>query len=106
MSTWMMLPWIQQKTEIYAKQYLKDKPHAVANILAYARFYSLYEWRLQKLSGDMESSSHADEKLMLQVTKELLTEMAKELSSSTSDSFNFKKPVKPNKSQSLRKTVE
>ena len=94
----MMLPWIQQKTEIYAKQYLKDKPHAIENILAYARFYSLYEWRLQKLSGELESSSsHVDETLMLQVTKELLTEMAKELSSSTTDSFNFKKPVKPNK---------
>ena len=95
-----MLPWIQQKTEIYAKQYLKDKPHAIENVLAYARFYSLYEWRLQKLSGDLESSSsHVDddEELMLQVTKELLTEMAKELSSSTTDSFNFKKPVKPNK---------
>jgi len=88
----------ESKTEIYAKQYLKDKPHAIENILAYARFYSLYEWRLQKLSGDLESSSsHVDETLMLQVTKELLTEMAKELSSSTTDSFNFKKPVKPNK---------
>ena len=75
---------------------MKDKPHATGNILAYARFYSLYEWRIQQLSGDMELSQ-VDEKLRLQVTKELLTEMAKELSSSTSDSFNFKKPNKPNK---------
>ena len=35
----------ESKTEIYAKQYLKDKPHAALNVLAYARFYSLYEWR-------------------------------------------------------------
>ena len=35
----------ESKTEVHAKQYLKDKPHAVTNVLAYARFYSLYEWR-------------------------------------------------------------
>ena len=88
----------ESKTETVATQYLKDKPHARTNILAYARFYSFYEWRLKTANNTM-GLSNVDPELVIQVTKDILTEMANDLTSPTdpNDSFMFKKPINPQK---------
>ena len=86
------------KTETFAKQYLKDKPKEKANIMSYARFYSLYEWRLQK-ANDSTSLENIDPEFVIQETKNILKEMAKDLIS-MSDSENpdvFKRPKNPPK---------
>ena len=71
----------ESKTEIFTKLYLEDKPQETTNMLAYARFYSLYEWRLQ-MEVNNESTVdmiNVDQDLIIKVTKEILTEMAKDL---------------------------
>ena len=85
----------ESKTETFSTQYLKDKPHAKTNILAYARFYSFYEWRIMQVN-DTTDKSNVDKELILKVTKEILTEMANELSKTDQDdSSRFKKPADP-----------
>ena len=69
----------ESKTETFAKQYLKNKPEARKNIMAYARFYSLYEWRLQEANPTIELASKIDTDLVIQVTKEILSEMATDM---------------------------
>ena len=54
----------ESKTETFAKQYLKNKPEARKNIMAYARFYSLYEWRLQEANPTIELASKIDTDLV------------------------------------------
>ena len=68
----------ESKTEIFANKYLNDNTRAKTNILAYARFYSLYEWRLLKTNDAMEISN-VDQELTIQVTKDILKEMANDL---------------------------
>ena len=51
-------------------------------MLAYARFYSLYEWRLQMEVNNGSTAMdmiNVDQDLIIKVTKEILTEMAKDL---------------------------
>ena len=88
----------ESKTETVATQYLKDKPHARTNILAYARFYSFYEWRLKTANNTM-GLSDVDPELVIQVTKDILTEMANNLISpnDTNDSFKIKKHINSKK---------
>jgi len=74
----------QSKTENFANQYLKNKPEARISIMAYARFYSLYEWRLKTANPTIELSNNIDTELVLKVTKEILTEMATDLSKEVS----------------------
>ena len=69
----------ESKTETFAKQYLKNKPEARTNIMAYARFYSLYEWRLQTANPTIELASKIDTELVIRVTKEILSEMTNDL---------------------------
>ena len=71
----------ESKTEIFTKLYLEDKPEETKNMLAYARFYSLYEWRLQMEVNESVDSmiNDVDQDLIIKVTKEILTEMAKDL---------------------------
>ena len=86
------------KTETFAKQYLKDKPKAKFNIMAYARFYSLYEWRLRE-ANNSPNLENVDPEFVIQETKNILKEMAKDLIS-MSDSENpdvFKRPKNPTK---------
>ena len=47
----------ESKTEVFANKYLNDNTRAKTNILAYARFYSLYEWRLLTTNDAMEISN-------------------------------------------------
>lgn len=85
----------ESKTQTFSTQYLKDKPYAKTNILAYARFYSFYEWRIMQ-ENDTTDQSNVDKELILRVTKEILTEMANELSQTDQDdSSGFKKPADP-----------
>ena len=72
----------ESKTEIFANKYLNDNTRAKTNILAYARFYSLYEWRLLETNDAMEISN-VDQELTIQVTKDILKEMANDLISPT-----------------------
>ena len=58
---------------------MKNKPEARKNIMAYARFYSLYEWKLQEANPTIELASKIDTDLVIQVTKEILSEMASDL---------------------------
>ena len=68
----------ESKTEVFANKYLNDNTRAKTNILAYARFYSLYEWRLLTTNDAMEISN-VDQELTIQVTKDILKEMANDL---------------------------
>jgi hypothetical protein len=72
----------ESKTEIFANKYLNDNTRSKTNILAYARFYSLYEWRLLTANDTMELSNVGQE-LAIQVTKDILKEMANDLISPT-----------------------
>ena len=65
----------ESKTEIFANKYLNDNTRAKTNILAYAKFYSLYEWRLLTTND----ATDVDEELTIQVTKDILKEMANDL---------------------------
>ena len=72
----------ESKTEIFAKQFLKSKPicDQGKSIMIYAKFYSLYEWRLRLINKTTEIT-FVNPNLMLEVTKEILTEMAEAISS-------------------------
>ena len=72
----------ESKTEIFANKYLNDNTRSKTNILAYARFYSLYEWRLLA-ANDTREISNVDQELAIQVTKDILKEMANDLISPT-----------------------
>ena len=71
----------ESKTEIFTKLYLEDKPEETTNMLAYARFYSLYEWRLKMEvnNGSLVDMKNIDQDLIIKVTKDILTEIAKDL---------------------------
>ena len=88
----------ESKTEIFANKYLNDNTRSKTNILAYARFYSFYEWRLKTANNTM-GLSNVDPELVIQVTKDILTEMANDLTSPTdpNDYFVFKKPINSQK---------
>ena len=68
----------EAKSETYIRLYLKDKPKEEKNLLAYGRFYSLYEWKL-KIASESKDLLDVDQECVIRVTKELLCEMAKEL---------------------------
>ena len=69
----------ESKTEIFTKLYLEDKPEETKNMLAYARFYSLYEWRLkiEVNNGSLVDMTNINQDLIIKVTKDILTEIAK-----------------------------
>ena len=50
-------------------------------MLAYARFYSPYEWRLkiEVNNGSLVDIKNIDQDLIIKVTKDILTEIAKDL---------------------------
>ena len=50
-------------------------------MLAYARFYSPYEWRLEieVNNGSLVDMTNIDQDLNIKVTKDILTEIAKDL---------------------------
>ena len=73
----------ESKTEIFANKYLNDNTRAKTNILAYARFYSLYEWKLLTATNDAMEISNVDQELTIKVTKDILKEMANDLISPT-----------------------
>ena len=85
----------ESKIEIFAKQQVKGNPSCTKakNIMIYANFYSLYEWRLSLINKGKEMNL-LDPELMLQVTKELCVEMAEIISRNEKDS-EFIRPVPP-----------
>ena len=71
----------ESETEIFTKLYLEDKPEETKNMLAYARFYSLYEWRLkiEVNNGSLIDMTNINQDLIIKVTKDILTEIAKDM---------------------------
>ena len=98
----------ESKTEIFSKQYLKDKPDQQWNIMAYAKFYSLLEWRLQIDNESKKSTSDVDSELLIHVIKEILSEMANDLSEEAGEetSFEFKKPTDQKKVKQYKHCLE
>ena len=98
----------ESKTEIFSKQYLKDKPDQQWNIMAYAKFYSLLEWRLQTDNESKKSTSDVDSELLIHVIKEILSEMANDLSEAVEEktSFEFKKPTDQKKPKLYKHSLD
>ena len=98
----------ESKTEIFSKQYLKDKPDQQWNIMAYAKFYSLLEWRLQTDNESKKSTSDVDSELLIHVIKKILSEMANDLSEEGEEktSFEFKKPTDQKKQKQYKHCLE
>ena len=71
----------ESETEIFTKLYLEDKPEETKNMLAYARFYSLYEWRLkiEVNNGSLIDMTNINQDLIIKVMKDILTEIAKDM---------------------------